>query len=119
MQLRLELIPSPLPGNPQPRYPEDLRAAALSQERADTVRVRVRVDTTGLVDMSTFAVVGNPDPRFVAAVREALPLWRFRPAEEADEEVRGCIRANGVDNCALKVFHRYAVLTEFAVVLRP
>lgn len=68
----------------RPRYPESLRQAAID----GTVLVRFVVDTTGRVDMSSVAVVSSTHDLFTRAVREALPGFRFRPAEMGGRRVR-------------------------------
>lgn len=38
------------------------------------------VDKTGRVDMRTFKALESPGPEFTAAVKAALPTWRFDAA---------------------------------------
>ena len=68
----------------RPRYPESLRQAAID----GTVLVRFVVDTTGRIDMSSVAVVSSTHDLFTRAVREALPGFRFKPAEMGGHRVR-------------------------------
>ncbi len=68
----------------RPRYPESLRQAAID----GTVLVRFVVDTTGRVDMSSVAVVSSTHDLFTRAVRDALPGFRFKPAESGGQHVR-------------------------------
>ena len=68
----------------RPRYPESLRQAAID----GTVLVRFVVDTTGRVDMSSVAVVSTTHDLFTRAVRDALPGFRFKPAETGGHRVR-------------------------------
>lgn len=68
----------------RPRYPESLRQAAID----GTVLVRFVVDTTGRVDMSSVAVIASTHDLFTRAVREALPGFRFKPAETGGHRVR-------------------------------
>ena len=68
----------------RPRYPESLRQAAID----GTVLVRFVVDTTGRVDMSSVAVVSSTHDLFTRAVRDALPGFRFKPAESGGHHVR-------------------------------
>ncbi len=69
----------------RPRYPESLRQAAID----GTVLVRFVVDTMGRVDMNSVAVVASTHDLFTRAVREALPGFRFKPAESGGH----CVRA--------------------------
>lgn len=68
----------------RPRYPESLRQAAID----GTVLVRFVIDTTGKVDMTSVAVVSSTHDLFTRAVREALPGFRFKPAEARGQRVR-------------------------------
>jgi TonB family protein len=68
---------APAPGSPGPRYPVDLRAAGVEGE----VLVQFIVRTDGTIDVSTFKVLKASQVEFETAVREALPLMRFAPAE--------------------------------------
>jgi periplasmic protein TonB len=68
----------------KPRYPESLRQAAID----GVVVVRFVVDTSGRVDMSSVAVVSSTHDLFTRAVREALPNFRFKPAELGGTRVR-------------------------------
>jgi TonB family protein len=70
-------------GNPPPRYPEDMRAQAISGE----VLVQFVVDTTGRADMRTFKVLTATHHEFIWAVRQTLPAYRFLPAETEGRKV--------------------------------
>lgn len=73
-----------------PQYPADLKAAG----REGEVLVSYVVDTTGLVLPETFTVLRASDPRFVDAVRNALPSFRYTPATAADgRKVRQVVQA--------------------------
>ncbi|MFL5620850.1 MAG: TonB family protein [Gemmatimonadaceae bacterium] len=61
---------------PTPHYPDELRAQRLEGE----VIVRFRVNEKGRVDPSTMQVVQSEHDLFTAAVRSALPRFRFEPA---------------------------------------
>ncbi len=65
------------------RYPESLRQAGID----GVVLVRFVVDTSGRVDMSSVAVVSSTHDLFSRAVREALPGFRFKPAESGGRRV--------------------------------
>ena len=65
---------------PVPRFPEELRAHWSDGE----VVVRFRVDERGRVDVPSMKVVKSDHDLFTAAVREALPRFRFEPARSAD-----------------------------------
>ena len=68
----------------RPRYPEPLRNAGL----AGRVLVRFVVDTAGHVDLSSAEVLQSTHELFTHAVRDVLPLLRFRPAEVSGRRVR-------------------------------
>jgi TonB family protein len=67
----------PLPTNPAPRYPAELRAAGIQ----GSVFARFVVDTAGRVRMETVSVDASDHPRFAEAVIEALRRSRYTPAE--------------------------------------
>lgn len=66
-----------LPGSPAPQYPAALRSAGIAGE----VDAQFVVDTTGRVDTSTIKITKSTNLQFAQAVRTALPLMRFIPAE--------------------------------------
>lgn len=68
---------APAPGSPGPKYPVDLRAAGVEGE----VLVQFIVRPDGTIDVSTFKVLRATQVEFETAVREALPMMRFAPAE--------------------------------------
>jgi protein TonB len=68
----------------KPRYPESLRQAAVDGR----VLVRFVVDTMGRIDMSSVSIVASTHDLFTHAVREALPGFRFKPAEVGGQHVR-------------------------------
>ena len=68
----------------KPRYPESLRQAAIDGR----VLVRFVVDTSGRIDMSSVSVLATTHDLFTRAVREALPSFRFKPAEQGGRRVR-------------------------------
>jgi hypothetical protein len=60
-----------------PAYPLKLLEAHIM----GSVQARYIVDTTGFADTSSFVVLKSTHPEFIAAVREALPYMRFKPAK--------------------------------------
>lgn len=68
----------------KPRYPESLRQAAIDGH----VLVRFTVDTTGRIEMNSVSVLASSHDLFSRAVREALPAFRFKPAEVGGHRVR-------------------------------
>ena len=70
--------PTPLPGNPAPKYPEEARLNKIEGE----VRFRVRIDEAGQVERVEILSVPKEGIGFEEAVREALTKWRFDPARE-------------------------------------
>jgi TonB family protein len=67
---------------PLPHFPDELRA----QWDESEVAVRFRVDERGRVDVASMKVLKSDHDRFVAAVREVLPRFRFEPARSAAPE---------------------------------
>jgi protein TonB len=61
----------------KPRYPETLRQSGIAGE----VLVQFVVDTLGRVDMNSVKILKSTHDLFTAAVRSALPQFRFKPAE--------------------------------------
>ena len=68
----------------KPRYPESLRQAAIDGR----VLVRFAIDTPGRIDMNSVTVLSTTHELFSQAVRDALPGFRFRPAELGGRRVR-------------------------------
>jgi len=71
-----------------PAYPPDLEA----QQVEGAVRAEWVVDSTGSADTTTFRIVSATHPAFAQAVRVALPLMRFHPAELAGRAVAQMVR---------------------------
>jgi protein TonB len=80
----VESIVALRPGSPPPRYPIALRAAGIE----GSVEMRFVVDTLGRVEPGSATVLVSTDPRFTAAVEEALPRLRFTPARHGGRAVR-------------------------------
>ena len=57
---------------PALRYPDLLRQAGIQ----GPVRFRVRLDSAGSPQLTTFQIVATPNPGFPPAVRNALKGWR-------------------------------------------
>ena len=76
--------PTLVPGSRTPKYPDILREAGVEGE----VLVSFDIDETGKADVATFTVLKATHELFAAAVREALPAMRFRPAERAGRKVK-------------------------------
>ena len=68
----------------KPRYPESLRQAAIDGR----VLVRFTVDTTGRIEMGSVTVLASTHDLFTRSVRDALPAFRFKPAEIGGHRVR-------------------------------
>lgn len=77
-----------LPGNPRPRYPDVLRAAAVE----GAVVAEFVVDTSGAIEMATVRIIASDHPLFERAVRDALPHLRFLSAEAGGRQVRQVVR---------------------------
>ncbi len=54
------------------RYPDLLRAAGVQ----GPVYFRVRLDSVGTPQLTTFQILATPNPAFTVAVRSALKEWR-------------------------------------------
>jgi TonB family protein len=65
------------------RYPADMRLA----NKEGQVLAQFDVRETGAVDMTTYKALKSTDPAFTAAVANALPTMRFKPAEVAGRAV--------------------------------
>ncbi|MGH7717281.1 MAG: energy transducer TonB [Gemmatimonadaceae bacterium] len=71
-----------------PAYPSDL----LAQKIEGSVQVQYVVDTTGMVDTTSFSVIWSSHPQFATAVRDALPGMRFRAAILRSRKVRQLVQ---------------------------
>ena len=76
------------PGSPTPRYPQTLMDAHVEGE----VMVQFVVDTTGRVDRESVKIVSSSHDLFTAAVRSALPLMQFLPAEVGERKVKQLVQ---------------------------
>lgn len=77
-----------VPGNGGLTYPDRLRAARTEGE----VLAQFVVDTAGVYEGGTFKVLKSSHALFTQAVRDALPLMRFTPAEAGGEKVRQLVQ---------------------------
>lgn len=73
----------PLPTNPVPRYPAELRDARIEGK----VLARFLVDTSGRVTMESVVIDATDHPAFGDAVIETLRRSRFEPAEYRGRKV--------------------------------
>jgi hypothetical protein len=74
----------------RPQFPPGIPVSKGARHIVDAEYV---VDKIGRVDLATFRVVNaDADPAFVAAVRDALPEWRYEPAFLRAEAVRMRVR---------------------------
>ncbi len=71
-----------------PAYPAELLAKNIS----GYALASFVVDTFGRADPSTFVALQSTDPAFAAAVRDALPRMKFRPAVMAGVHVRQLVQ---------------------------
>jgi TonB family protein len=78
---------SAVPGNPAPHYPDSLRAAGI--QGALVVQFVVNTDSTP--DMSTFKVLRG-ETAFTDAVKAALSVMRFSPAQIREQPVRQLVQ---------------------------
>jgi TonB family protein len=71
-----------------PAYPSELEQARVEGD----VTAEWVVDTVGRADTTSFRVVSSTHPRFLEAVRAALPLMHFRPAQLQGRRVQQLVR---------------------------
>ncbi|NUO62210.1 MAG: energy transducer TonB [Gemmatimonadaceae bacterium] len=76
------------PENPRPTYPSMLQSAGVEGK----VLVQFVVDTSGRADMSTFKILESSHELFSQAVKQALPRYRFFPAEIGGKKVRQVVQ---------------------------
>ena len=87
-EFQVEKPVTAMPGNPSPRYPDELRAAGVEGE----VLAQFIVGQDGTVDMDTFKVLKSTHDDFTTAVRNALPNMRFNPPEVGGRAVRQLVQ---------------------------
>lgn len=76
------------PGSPSPRYPDMLRSSNIE----GNVLAQFVVDTLGRADMSEFKVLKSDHDLFTAAVKNALPMTKFTPAELNGRKVKQLVQ---------------------------
>jgi TonB family protein len=74
--------------NPIPEYPKALEQAQVEGE----VLVQFVVNPDGRADVGTFKVLKSSHDLFTQAVKNALPSWRFVPAEVGGRKVRQLVQ---------------------------
>jgi hypothetical protein len=74
--------------NAPPRYPAELRSQNIEGE----VLAQFVVDTMGLAELQTFRPLRFTNPLFVQAVRDALPMMRYLPAEMGGHKVKQLVQ---------------------------
>ncbi|CAN5893326.1 hypothetical protein BH11GEM1_BH11GEM1_05220 [soil metagenome] len=77
-----------VPGTAGVEYPDMLRPAKVEGE----VLAQFVVDTSGVYEHDTFKVLKSTHELFTQAVRDALPLMRFTPAEVGGAKVRQLVQ---------------------------
>jgi protein TonB len=82
MDFQVEEQVSPISGT-HVDYPETMRSSGV-EGQVDTQFV---VDENGRVQSGTFKVLNSPNAAFVAAVKQALPGMRFKPAKIGSTKV--------------------------------
>jgi protein TonB len=78
----------PLESNPRPPYPEALRTAGIE----GTVDVEFVIDANGRLRPGSLVLLRSDHPRFAESVRDALPGYRFLPAEVGGRPVAVLVR---------------------------
>jgi protein TonB len=84
----VDRAPRLLPGSPEPRFPEALRA----RNQTGRVVVQLVVDTLGRAEQRDVKIVEATDAAFVDAVRAVLPRYRFTPGEAGGRKVRTVVQ---------------------------
>ena len=87
-ELQVDSVVMRDPNSAAPQYPRDLLHRGIEGLAA----VLYVVDSTGLVDTTSYRVVNATRPEFGDAVRRALPEMRFRPAFEEGHPVRQLVQ---------------------------
>ena len=87
-EFQVEKAVMPAPGSPAPRYPEILKSAGVEGE----VLASFVVDTLGRAEVSSFKVIKASHELFTSAVRNALPNFRFLPAEVGGRKVKQLVQ---------------------------
>ena len=82
--IEVDTVAARLPESAAPQYPREL----LDQRVEGQAIVQFVVDTTGLADPASFAVIVSSHPGFAQSVRDALPGMRFAPARIGPTKVR-------------------------------
>jgi TonB family protein len=77
-----------LPGNPGPRYPDELRTAKVEGE----VLAQFVVGPDGVADMSTFKVLKSTHDLFTEAVVKSLPNMKFSAPEVGGKGVKQLVQ---------------------------
>jgi TonB family protein len=67
-----------------PLYPKEM----LIKNVEGSATMRFVIDSTGLIDLGTVAVIASTHPEFVKAVTDVMPRMRFRPALRGATAVR-------------------------------
>jgi beta-lactamase regulating signal transducer with metallopeptidase domain len=87
-EFKLDKPAVPASGFAAPRYPEILKSAGVT----GSTLVMFVVDTSGLVDASTFKVVRTAHQLFANAVKASLGGMKFLPAEAGNRPVRQLVQ---------------------------
>jgi protein TonB len=95
------------PFSAAPVYPPDLQQSRVEGD----VAAEWIVDTLGRADTTSFRVVSATHPGFVRAVRAALPLMHFRPAETYGHRVQQMVRQQFIFRLAYGVERRDTTFT--------
>ena len=83
-EFRIEKPATIKPGQPAPRFPDEMRQQGIEGE----VIAQFVVDTTGSIIPSTIKFVKATNDVFRETVREALPALQFTPAEVGGRKVK-------------------------------
>ena len=103
------------PFSAAPAYPPELQQSRVEGD----VAAEWIVDTLGRADTASFRVVSATHPGFARAVRAALPLMHFRPAETYGRRVQQMVRQQFSFRIAYDVQRRDSTLAAGPKVPEP
>ncbi len=80
--LDVDRIPTPVTMKPAVLQPGQIPAGVIGAKGA-IIKADVIIDTLGRADMKTFRIVQSSHPWLSAHVKNAIPKWKYTPAELA------------------------------------
>jgi hypothetical protein len=80
--LEVDRIPAPVAMKPAVLEPGKIPPGVIGPKGA-VIKADVIIDTLGRADMRTFKIVRSSHPWLSAHIKDAIPKWRYTPAELA------------------------------------